>query len=127
MLGGLYAKINTVLSENGYAVADAQLPPVSPKAPAPHADRETRNQNAAREAAAAAAARAEAAGGAQGKDPLSELRVMLHAWREGLLRGQGDKGGGNSAAQAPGGGYGGYSGSAPRSARPRCATRSGPP
>lgn len=122
VLGDLYAKVNTLLSENGYAVADAPAAPPTPKKAAP-ADE-----------AGKAPRPAQAAADAPAHGSLSELRDMLHAWRDGLLKEQAamaspdassDHRPGNGGSGGHGGGsFGGYGGSGSgRSGRPMQARR----
>ena len=119
VLDVLYAKINTLLSENGYAVADVPAPEAAADevnaAPAKidaasvaASARKSPEGHGHRERSAIASAAATASGDGT-HDPLSELRSMLHAWREGLLKpGTASPGaarpgadGGQSAGQRP--------------------------
>lgn len=118
VLTGLYGKVNQLLSEKGYAVADVK----EPAAPADKAEAVARKESLAdgESRAHGGASAADGAEGVAGQSPeqhsLSELRTMLHAWREGLLKRragqQGQSGASASAGQAsrpsagnPGGGY----------------------
>lgn len=96
VLGDLYAKVNTLLSSSGYAVAETEKRPPSPvRAPADATDadvtagagnrydRDDRRERGGQATPAASAA----AGGQPSSDELGDLRAMLHAWREGVLNG----------------------------------------
>nr|MBA3486475.1 DUF1631 family protein [Lysobacter sp.] len=146
VVSALYTKVNQLLSENGYAVADVKGAAASSVTSEEVARKEaqTEQELLARQAAAAAAAAEVAANASQApeQNSLSELRTMLHAWRENLLKSRaaqqgqsgtsasagpaggpsaGSTGGGYSSggyAAAGGGGYSGHS-SGQRSSRPR--------
>lgn len=138
VVAALYTKVNQLLSENGYAVADAKETAAAGGTAEEVAKQEAQAEEelSARQAAAAAEAAANASQAPE-QNSLSELRNMLHAWRENLLRSraaQGQPGSSTSSGPAGGpssggtgggnysGGYaaagGGYS-SAPRATRPR--------
>ncbi|MBA2238562.1 MAG: DUF1631 family protein [Lysobacter sp.] len=90
VLGPLYGKVNNLLSENGYAVADAKEPDAPAPEPESAVEKELRGreESRAREAAAAAERQSDKPATAE-HGSLSELRSMLHAWRENLLKGDG--------------------------------------
>lgn len=143
VVSGLYVKINQLLSENGYAVADVKETAAATDTAEEVAVKQAQaeEENCARQAAAAAQGAAADAGDAPEQNSLSELRTMLHAWREGLFKSragqQGQPGAPVSSGQSgrasvgnAGGGYfaggqaaggGGYSGhsSPQRASRPR--------
>ncbi|HSM11389.1 MAG TPA: DUF1631 family protein [Lysobacter sp.] len=121
VLGDLYGKVNTVLSENGYAVADAPASEEVPAAvkPEPDAAPASASEN---EAAGQGAASASAAAPAPGS--LTELRGMLHAWRDGLLKAAAkaaEQAGAQDGANPGQGGYGygyGFGGGGAQTGRP---------
>lgn len=148
VVSALYTKVNQLLSENGYAVADIKENPAASETAEEVARKEAQTEQELRARKAAAAAEVAAnASQAPEQNSLSELRTMLHAWRESLLKSraaqQGQSGtsasagpAGGSSAGSTGGGYssggyssggyaaaggGGYSGhsSTQRSSRPR--------
>ncbi|MDQ3288391.1 MAG: DUF1631 domain-containing protein [Pseudomonadota bacterium] len=97
VLGSLYGKINSILSENGYAVADAkeQIPAE------PESESAIEEESRARDAAAAAERQLDAPDEPR-QGSLSELRGMLHAWRENLLKGEGADQGTAATSPQPG-------------------------
>ena len=93
VLGDLYAKVNTLLSSSGYAVIDAERPPSgsfvnsrdnTSGVPGNRYEREDRRDHGSHAPAAGSAART---ADAPTPNELSQLRSMLHAWREGVLNG----------------------------------------
>ena len=117
VLGDLYGKVNTLLSENGYAVADA---PASVKVPSAAKPKAAAAPASASEHEGHGQGPASASAPAPAPGSLSELRGMLHAWRDSLLKasaGAADHAATPGRRNAGQGGYG-YGGGGAHTGRP---------